>query len=206
MTPDELTLKVIGDVEPQGLCGSGLVDAVTGLVKVGLLDSSGRFIPEEQAAVVAPGLAGRLTTIGKERVFVLRWRGPLKDPAESIYLSQRDVRELQFAKAAIATGWQILLEEAGLEAADVKQVLLAGSFGSYLSPASAIRIGLVPKVPVMRVVSAGNVAGEGAKMALLSLRERAGGLALLEEVRYVELSDRADFNDRFIEQLPFPDA
>ena len=83
-------------------------------------------------------------------------------------------------------------------------MLLAGSFGSYLSPASAIRIGLVPEVPVMRVVSAGNVAGEGAKMALLSLRERAGGLALLEEVRYVELSDRADFNDRFVEQLPFP--
>jgi uncharacterized 2Fe-2S/4Fe-4S cluster protein (DUF4445 family) len=209
MTPDELTLKVIGDAEPQGLCGSGLVDAVTGLVKAGLLDSSGRFVPEEQAAVIAPGLAGRLTTIGKERVFVLHWRGPEGpegDPAESIYLSQRDVRELQFAKAAIATGWQILLEEAGLEAADVKQVLLAGSFGSYLSPANAIRIGLVPKVPVMRVVSAGNVAGEGAKMALLSLRERAGGLALLEEVRYVELSDRADFNDRFVEQLSFPDA
>jgi uncharacterized 2Fe-2S/4Fe-4S cluster protein (DUF4445 family) len=182
------------------------VDAVTGLVKAGLLDSSGRFVRQEQAAVIAPGLAGRLTTIGKERVFVLHWRGPEGDPAESIYLSQRDVRELQFAKAAIATGWQILLEEAGLEAADVKQVLLAGSFGSYLSPANAIRIGLVPKVPVMRVVSAGNVAGEGAKMALLSLRERAGGLALLEEVRYVELSDRADFNDRFIEQLPFPDA
>ena len=134
---------------------------------------------------------------------MLHWRGPAA-PEDSIYLSQRDVRELQFAKAAIATGWQILLEEAGLEAADVKQVLLAGSFGSYLSAASAIRIGLVPKVPVMRVVSAGNVAGEGAKMALLSLRERAGGLALLEEVRYVELSDRADFNDRFVEQLPFP--
>jgi uncharacterized 2Fe-2S/4Fe-4S cluster protein (DUF4445 family) len=205
MTPDELTLKVIGDVEPQGLCGSGLVDAVTGLVKVGLLDSSGRFVRQDQAATLAPGLAGRLTTIGKERVFVLHWRGPEGSVAEdSIYLSQRDVRELQFAKAAIATGWQILLEEAGLEAADVKQVLLAGSFGSYLSPASAIRIGLVPKVPVMRVVSAGNVAGEGAKMALLSLRERAGGLALLEEVRYVELSDRADFNDRFVDQLPFP--
>ncbi len=203
MTPEELGLKVIGDAEPQGLCGSGLVDAVTGLVRVGLLDASGRFVPEDDAASIAPGLADRLTMVGKERVFVLHWRGAAED---SIYLSQRDVRELQFAKAAIATGWQILLEEAGLTAADVKQVLLAGSFGSYLSAASAIRIGLVPKVPVMRVVSAGNVAGEGAKMALLSLRERAGGLALLEEVRYVELSDRADFNDRFIEQLPFPAA
>jgi len=202
MTPEELGLKVIGDTEPQGLCGSGLVDAVTGLVKVGLLDSSGRFVPEDAARDIAPGLAERLTMVGKERVFVLHWRGTQAE--DSIYLSQRDVRELQFAKAAIATGWQILLEQAGLTAADVKQVLLAGSFGSYLSAASAIRIGLVPKVPVMRVVSAGNVAGEGAKMALLSLRERAGGLALLEEVKYVELSDRADFNDRFVEQLPFP--
>ncbi len=206
MTPDELSMRVIGDVEPQGLCGSGLVDAVTGLVRLGLLDSSGRFAAEEDAAVKAPGLAGRLTRIGQERVFVLHWRGPRKAPEDSIYLSQRDVRELQFAKAAIATGWHILLEEAGLTQADVKQVLLAGSFGSYLSPAAAIRIGLVPKVPVQRVVPAGNVAGEGAKMALLSLRERAGGLALLEEVRYVELSDRADFNDRFVEQLPFPPA
>jgi uncharacterized 2Fe-2S/4Fe-4S cluster protein (DUF4445 family) len=202
MTPGELTMKVIGDAEPQGLCGSGLVDAVTGLVKLGLLDASGRLVTEEQARVLAPGLASRLTRIGQERVFVLVWRGPAAE--DSIYLSQRDVRELQFAKAAIATGWHILLEEAGLTQADVKQVLLAGSFGSYLSPAAAIRIGLVPKVPVQRVVPAGNVAGEGAKMALLSLRERAGGLALLEEVRYVELSDRADFNDRFVEQLEFP--
>jgi uncharacterized 2Fe-2S/4Fe-4S cluster protein (DUF4445 family) len=197
MTPDSLELKVIGDTEPRGLCGSGLVDAVTGLVKLGLLDASGRFIPEDAARAQAPGLANRLTTIGPERVFRL---------TDDIYLSQRDVRELQFAKAAIATGWRILLEEAGLDQSDVKQVLLAGSFGSYLSPSSAIRIGLVPKVAVQRVISAGNVAGEGAKMALLSLRERAGALALLEEVRYVELSDRADFNDRFIDQLAFPEG
>jgi uncharacterized 2Fe-2S/4Fe-4S cluster protein (DUF4445 family) len=203
MTAEEIGLKVIGDAEPQGLCGSGLVDAVTGMVRTGLLDSSGRFVTEEQALLTAPGIADRLTRIGQERVFVLHWRGAGVE--DSIYLSQRDVRELQFAKAAIATGWSILLEEAGLTQADVKQVLLAGSFGSYLSPAAAIRIGLVPKVPVQRVVPAGNVAGEGAKMALLSLRERAGGLALLEEVRYVELSDRADFNDRFVERLSFPE-
>ena len=86
----------------------------------------------------------------------------------------------------------------------MQQVLLAGSFGSYLSPASAVRIGLVPKLPVLRIVSAGNVAGEGAKMALLSMQERNGAQALLEEVRYVELSDRPDFNDRFVDQLAFP--
>jgi uncharacterized 2Fe-2S/4Fe-4S cluster protein (DUF4445 family) len=204
MTPDGLDLKVIGDAPPAGLCGSGLVDAVAGLVRLGLLDRSGRLIPEQDAAAIAPGLASRLTQLGAERVFVLHWLGEPGDVAQSIYLSQRDVRELQFAKAAIATGWDILLEEAGLAPGDIQQVLLAGSFGSYLSPANAIRLGLVPRLPVLRVVSAGNVAGEGAKMALLSMRERAGALALLEEVRYVELSDRADFNDRFVEQLQFP--
>ena len=204
ITPGGVSLKVIGDAEPAGLCGSGLVDAVAGLVGAGLLDSSGRFMPEEEAAARLPGLASRLTMLESNRVFVLAWLGEPGDVAHSVYLSQRDVRELQFAKAAIATGWSILLAEAGLSAADVQQVLLAGSFGSYLSPASAIRLGLVPRLPVLRVVSAGNVAGEGAKMALLSVRERAGALALLEEVRYVELSDRPDFNDRFVEQLAFP--
>jgi len=204
MTPDGLELTVIGDAPPAGLCGSGLVDAVAELVRIGLIDPSGRFIAGDDAATVAPGLASRLTTIGQERVFVLHWQGEPGDVARSVYLSQRDVRELQFAKAAIATGWAILLEEADLAPGDIQQVLLAGSFGSYLSPASAIRLGLVPRLPALRVVSAGNVAGEGAKMALLSMRERAGALALLEEVRYVELSDRADFNDRFVGQLPFP--
>jgi uncharacterized 2Fe-2S/4Fe-4S cluster protein (DUF4445 family) len=204
ITPDGLDLRVIGDAAPAGLCGSGLVDAVASLVAVGLLDRSGRFVPEEDAKALAPGLAGRLTTLGAERVFVLHWLGEPGDVARSIYLSQRDIRELQFAKAAIATGWNVLLQEAGLAPGDVQQVLLAGSFGSYLSPANAIRLGLVPRLPVLRVVSAGNVAGEGAKMALLSVRERAGALALQEEVRYVELSDRSDFNDAFVEQLRFP--
>jgi uncharacterized 2Fe-2S/4Fe-4S cluster protein (DUF4445 family) len=196
-----LELGVIGDAEPVGLCGSGLVDAVAALVGAGLIDQSGRMVTDEQARAIAPGLADRLRLIDGERIFVLHDRsgGP-------IYLSQRDVRALQFAKAAIATGWSLLLEEMGTDASEVQQVLLAGSFGSYLSPASAIRIGLVPRLPVLRVVSAGNVAGEGAKMALLSVRERAGALALLQEVEYVELSDRADFNDRFVDLLAFPAA
>ena len=197
-------LQVIGDTEARGLCGSGLVDAVSELVRVGLLDNSGRFVTEEAAAAISPVLAARLTTVGEERVFVLHRPSPASKPDECVYLSQRDVRELQFAKGAIATGWTLLLEELGLEASDLQQVLLAGSFGSYLSPASAVRIGLVPHLPVLRIVSAGNVAGEGAKMTLLSLRERAGATTLLEEVQYVELSDRLEFNDRFIELLAFP--
>ena len=228
ISDEDVLLQVIGDVAPVGLAGSGLVDAVAAMVAAGLVDASGRLVAAD-APGVPPGLAARLRQVGQERVFVLASRGdsdrsghdasarhsvpggrpapdhePGDDPAGWLYLSQRDIRELQFAKAAIATGWMLLLEEQGLTAADVAQVLLAGSFGSYLSPASAVRIGLVPDVALLRIVSAGNVAGEGAKMALLSLRERAAAQALLEEVHYVELSDRADFNDRFVDRLTFP--
>ncbi len=199
---DALTLQVIGDTEPIGICGSGLVDAVAELVHVGLLDHSGRFIPDEEAAARSPALAAHLTRIGEERVFVLAWRGP--DPAQSVFLSQRDVRELQFAKASIATGWNILLRDLGVSAEEIAQVLLAGSFGAYLTPLSAVRIGLVPNIALPRIVSAGNVAGEGAKIAALSSRERAEAYAILREVEYVELSGRADFNDLFIDQLAFP--
>jgi uncharacterized 2Fe-2S/4Fe-4S cluster protein (DUF4445 family) len=186
---DELELQVIGDVEPKGICGSGLVDCVAEMVGAGLLDHSGRFVTDP------PTHAERLTKIGEERVFML---------ADDVYLSQRDVRELQFAKASIATGWQILLRTLGVEADDIAQVLLAGSFGSYLSPASAVKIGLVPRMALPRIVSAGNVASEGAKMAALSVRERAEARSLIHEVEYVELSGRADFNDMFIDQLAFP--
>jgi uncharacterized 2Fe-2S/4Fe-4S cluster protein (DUF4445 family) len=179
-------LTVIGDVEPQGLCGSGLVDAVAELVGAGILDHSGRFVA---------GSSERLGKVGEETVFHL---------ADGVYLSQRDVRELQFAKASIATGWQILCRELGVEPAEIAQVLLGGSFGTYLTPASAVKIGLVPKLPLPRIVAAGNVAGEGARIVALSVTERAAADAVLDEVEYVELSGREDFNDLFVEQLAFP--
>ncbi len=200
---DGLSLQVIGDVEPIGLCGSGVVDIVAELVHSGLLDHSGRFAPAEDIdASGRPGLAERFGMIGQERVFVLHPRG--NSVEESVFISQRDVRELQFAKASIATGWQLLLRDLGVEPGDIQQVLLAGSFGAYLTPLSAVRIGLVPKLALPRIISAGNVAGEGAKIAALSARERAEADAILREVEYVELSGRSDFNDLFIDQLAFP--
>lgn len=204
ITEDGVELQVIDDAEPIGMCGSGLVDAVAELVKVGLLDASGKYLTDEEAAERLPALAPRLVQLEEERAFVLHWGGAEGDVSKAVYLTQRDVRELQFAKAAIATGWKLMIEELGIPEDEIQQVLLAGSFGSYLSAKSAIRIGLVPKLPIPRIISAGNVAGEGAKMAVLSIQERHAGKALVDEIEYVELSDRADFNDRFIEQLAFP--
>jgi uncharacterized 2Fe-2S/4Fe-4S cluster protein (DUF4445 family) len=199
LSDEGVQVQVIDDAPPQGICGSGLVDAVAELARVGLLDASGRFVDDDQAAVIAPHLASHLMTRDGERIFILAENGE-----GSVFLTQRDVRELQFAKAAISTGWKLLLEEYGAQERDVQQVLLAGSFGTYLSAKNAIKIGLVPKIPALRVVSAGNVAGEGAKMVLLSGPERHGATALLNEIAYVELSDRTDFNDRFVDELAFP--
>jgi len=205
ISDDGLSLQVIGDEPPVGICGSGLVDVIAELARVGLLDSSGRFLPDERVAQMRPDLADRFIERDGERLFVLA-TAEESGAGSDVFLSQRDVRELQFAKAAISTGWKLLLEEFGVEENEIQQVLLAGSFGTYLSARSAIGIGLVPQVPVMRIVSAGNVAGEGAKMALLSDSERHGAHALLDEIHYVELSDRADFNDRFVDELAFPSA
>ncbi|MEI8056392.1 MAG: ASKHA domain-containing protein [Actinomycetes bacterium] len=202
ITSDGMKIGVIGDVSAVGLCGSGLVDAVAELVRIGLIDRSGRFLPADAIAEARPDLAPRFVETNGERHFHLATEA--ETGGDPVVLTQRDIRELQFAKAAISTGWRLLLEEFGAEESDVQQVLLAGSFGTYLSPSSAIRIGLVPKLPVLRIVSAGNVAGEGAKMVLLSLPERHGAEALIDEIHYVELSDRTDFNDRFVEELAFP--
>src|SRR5438045_8679815 len=112
-----------------------------------MFDHSGRFVLETSE---------RFGKIGEDNIFYL---------TDDVYLSQRDVRELQFAKASIATGWAILCAELGIEPADVSQVLLGGSFGSYLTAASAVKIGLVPRLPLGRIIAAGNGAGERAKIA-----------------------------------------
>jgi uncharacterized 2Fe-2S/4Fe-4S cluster protein (DUF4445 family) len=192
---DRVELQVIGgDVAPIGLCGSGLVDAVAQLLNVGLLDHSGRML--SAADVPNHPLAARLIEVEGVRAFLL---------AEGVYLSQRDVRELQFAKGSIATGIKILMDILGVTASDLDEIFLGGSFGSYLNPESAKIIGLVPDVDVDKIIAVGNSAGEGAKIALLSYRERQVAFELPSRIEYVELSGRSDFNDAFVEVLRFPD-
>ena len=203
--PDGVRLQVIGDVAPVGLCGSGLVDAVAQLRLAGLLRPSGQLVDPTDATDAGPELARRLVR-GPDGIlaFVLAW------PHETghgrpIVLTQRDIRELQFAKGAIASGIEVMLRELGVTAAELVEIYLAGSFGSYINPQSARIIGLVPPVPVERIVAVGNSAGEGAKIALLSFREREVARAIPRQVEYHELSGRTDFNDAFVSVLQFPE-
>ncbi len=206
ITQAGIDLQVIGDVPPIGLCGSGLLDAVAQLRLSGLMLPSGRFVKANEASeMVAPDLARRIITDEEgRRSFVLAW------PEESggdkaIVLTQRDVRELQFAKGSIAGGIDVVMQELGIENEDLVEIFLAGSFGSYINPQSARIIGLVPPVPVERIKAVGNAAGEGAKIALLSFRERMVARSLPEIVEYHELSGRGDFNDSFLAVLQFPE-
>ena len=191
---DTVELQVIGgDVKPIGLCGSGLVDAVAQMLVAGILDHSGRMKSRED--VPSHPLADRLFEVDGVRAFLL---------AEGVYLTQRDVRELQFAKGSIATGIKVLMDIMGVATSDIDEIFLGGSFGSYLNPESARNIGLVPPVAVDRIIAVGNSAGEGAKIALLSYRERQVAFELPSRLEYIELSGRADFNDTFVEVLKFP--
>jgi uncharacterized 2Fe-2S/4Fe-4S cluster protein (DUF4445 family) len=191
---DRVDLQVIGgDVAAQGICGSGLVDAVAQLLLAGLMDHSGRLKLAED--VPHHPLRDRLIDIDGIRAFLL---------ADGVYLTQRDIRELQFAKGSIATGIKILMDILGVTPGDLDEVLLGGSFGSYLNPESAKVIGLVPPVDVGRIIAVGNSAGEGAKIALLSYRERQVAFELPARIEYIELSGRSDFNDSFISVLGFP--
>ena len=191
---ETVELQIIGgDIPAEGLCGSGLVDAVAQLLLVGLLDHSGRMKTAEDV----PGhpLRDRLIDVDGVRAFLL---------ADGVYLTQKDVRELQFAKGSIATGIKVLMDILGIETKDLDEVLLGGSFGSYLNPESAKVIGLVPPVDVDRIIAVGNSAGEGAKIALLSYRERQVAFELPARIEYIELSGRTDFNDAFVSVLGFP--
>jgi uncharacterized 2Fe-2S/4Fe-4S cluster protein (DUF4445 family) len=197
LTDGRVELQVIGgdEVEPRGICGSGLIDAVAQLRLVGLLDDGGKMLTREAADEIGHPLAAHLIVRDDVRAFQLHGE---------VVLTQADVRALQFAKGAISTGIETAMRELGLVAADLDEVLLAGSFGSYINPRSAQVVGLVPAVTVDKIKAVGNTASEGAKMALMSFREREVAWEIPGIVEYIELSGVEDFNDRFIGNLGLP--
>jgi uncharacterized 2Fe-2S/4Fe-4S cluster protein (DUF4445 family) len=190
-----LTLNVIGGGRAEGICGSGLVDALGELRRTGLLDPRGRLASPEEVPGHPHGW--RLEQKAGTRVFRV---------TEEVCLEQGDIRVLQTAVAAISSAIRLVLEHAGLSPAQLGGVYLAGSFGTALDPVTARWSGLVPQVPVERIRSVGNAALEGALMSLLSFRERERAFQLPGHAEYVELSGHPDFNDAFMEAMTFPEV
>jgi uncharacterized 2Fe-2S/4Fe-4S cluster protein (DUF4445 family) len=188
MTRDGIQYQTVDSAAPSGICGSGIVDAVARLYQEGVLEESGRMA----------GNHGRLRTRRKQREFVLV-SSEERDGRPAIVVSQSDVREIQLAKAAIRTGIQALLETGGCAEEELSRIVIAGAFGTYIDVSSAMVIGMLPSIPEHRVHQVGNAAGSGARMALVSVRERARAQALASQVEYIELASAPGFSQTFVQ-------
>lgn len=199
----DVRLNVIGGANPTGICGSAVIDALAEMLRVGVVDTTGRLLSQGEAPADLPAaLRERIREVEGGLGFVLAY-GDGK--GEDIVFTQRDIREVQLAKGAIAAGTRILLEELGIGPDGLKEILLAGAFGNFIRRSNALRIGLLPDVPHERIRFVGNAAGAGAKMALLSRSSRAEAVEISERTEYMELAGRPDFQMHFAEAMLFPE-
>jgi uncharacterized 2Fe-2S/4Fe-4S cluster protein (DUF4445 family) len=197
---EDVAYHVLGDTLPRGLCGSGLVDLVAGLVRQGVVNESGRLLPLEEATSAPEGLRRRLLRDASGVAFVIA-AAEGSALGRPVCLTARDVRELQLAKGAIFAGITMLLSRLGHSPGEVEELLLAGAFGNYIRRESAVAIGLLPFLPLERIHPIGNAAGLGARLMLssVSLRRRAEEIA--GRVEHIELSQQEGFGDRFAEAM-----
>jgi uncharacterized 2Fe-2S/4Fe-4S cluster protein (DUF4445 family) len=194
---DTVALETIGGAKPKGLAGSGLIDICAELRRVGLFNKLWKFMSAQSVPSLSRSLADRMIDGGKSFLMARSY-------GKDLCLTQRDVRELQLAKGVIFAGIEALKVELGIGNHDIDELYLAGTFGSYLSIASARTIGLVPRLPAERIRAVGNAAMVGAKMCLLSVEARAEAEELARRIEHVELPQRKDFQDIFMEAMIFP--
>lgn len=200
---EDVVCETIGGAPPIGICGSGLIDAVAKMLVAGVLDASGRLRTKAKASL-PPALGGRLIESEGKESFVLAWAAEAgKD--EDITLTQTDIRQLQLAKGAICSGVVTLQKVMGIADDEIKELMLCGGFGNYINIESAVRIRLLPELPLDKITYYGNAAALGAQMALLSETERARAEELARGMDHVSLASQPDFQDVFVEALKFQD-
>jgi uncharacterized 2Fe-2S/4Fe-4S cluster protein (DUF4445 family) len=199
---DDIDLDIIGGGPPRSICGSGLIDAVAVMLDLGVIDATGRFAnPAELECKLPPAVFSRIVELNSEPAFVLAHAA--SDNELPVFLSQRDIRQVQLAKGAIQTGIVLLQKKLGLKDSDIEHILLAGAFGSYIRKQSALRIGLLPAVAVEKIRFIGNAAAAGAQMILLSRQCRDKARELARRIEYIEIAHESDFQDVFAGSMLF---
>lgn len=202
----DIDVDVIGTGKAGTICGSGLIDAVAVMLNLGIIDTTGRFFESSDLGPLLPDtIRRRLITHMNEPAFVLAGTYTNKQWDNAVFLSQRDIRQLQLAKAAIRAGIELLLKKAQADTNSIQQILLAGAFGNYIQKENAVRIGLLPSVPLDKIHFVGNAAGTGAQMALISRDARRLADQLAKKINYVEIAHEAEFQMLFSEYLIFPE-
>ena len=192
----------IDNEKPLGICGSGIVDTIAQLLETGLIDETGRLAACSQINSTGSLFESRLVKLDGMNAFLLADSSETADGSE-IAITQKDIRELQNAKAAMAAGIKTLIKRAGIKPDDIKQVYIAGGFGSHLNIESALKIGLLPDELRGKIQSIGNAAGSGAIEGLLSTDMLKAAIQIKDAIRYIELSASADFSDEYIECMMF---
>jgi len=199
-------LKVIGNRKPMGICGSGLIDAVAEMLRAGIIDEKGRMMSrKEYVQNCLPeyrNLADRLEKINDVNCFVLADKTQSQQ-AEKIYISQKDIRAVQLAKAAIYTGCMLLIQEYGLNPENIKEILIAGAFGNYIDIGNGQYIGLIPSFCGVPTRSIGNAAGAGVQRFMLSQKVREKAVRLQKKVAHVELASNPNFQQEYFKNLNF---
>jgi len=199
---DDIHVHTIGEADPLGICGSGLIDLLAGLLDTGVIDWTG-LIRVEAREALPPKLRERVVMRGEERqVIVLR---PGEAGArQEVVLTQDDVRQVQLAKGAIASGVAMLQHVASVSDETVAELMLAGGFGNYVSISSALRIGLIPPLPKEKIRYVGNAASLGAQLCLVSETERQRAESVAARIEHVSLAAHPDFERIFVEAMNFP--
>ena len=200
----QLSVSVIGGGKPRGICGSGLLDLAAQMLRAGVIDETGRIADEEDLPGESKLLADRIRTIDGLRCFVIA-QGAESDTGECIFISQKDIREIQLAKGAMAAGIALMLEYLGKKETDIEKVLLAGAFGNYMNPESACAIGLIPQKLLSKIEMVGNAAGRGALMCALNAQCYSRSAKMAEKTEFIELASNPSFQDRFVDELMFPE-
>jgi uncharacterized 2Fe-2S/4Fe-4S cluster protein (DUF4445 family) len=191
-----IDISTIANVQPIGITGSGLVDIVAGLLNLGIIDPSGKFNFGQDLF--------RDRSVGSDDnpEFIIV-DGKAAQTGQPITISQKDIRELQLAKAAIYTGAKILMRELDIRPHDLSEVLIAGAFGNYVNQDSALAIKLLPEVPLDIIMPIGNAAGAGAELALVSRDERMRAINIAAQIEYIELADHQDFREVYVDSMGF---
>jgi len=190
----ETKYQTIGQTAPLGLCGSGIIDAIASLLRYRVISKEGAFIKSEVSS------KRPRETNEKEFVLVSKKEGARRD----IVITQKDIREIQLAKAAVYTGCHILMKRKAIKPNDIKNLYIAGAFGNYINPVNAKIIGLFPDIPTESIKFVGNAAGAGARMALISKKLRDDAASISRKTNYVELASEPDFQAEFLSAMSFP--
>ena len=203
MTNNFINWQVINHIRAKGICGSGLIDSIAELLKLGLINKSGKLIDREECKPELSEEIRKRIIRDKEGNKFLLVKEKETENGKPIYLTQRDIREVQLAKAAIYAGIKILLKEVNIYPEDIQEILLAGAFGNFINKESARRIELIPHLPLGRIKFVGNAAGTGAEISLFSIKMREVSQEISKKVKYIELSSRPDFQEEFIKAMSF---